>query len=83
MEIMNHNKFKSIIAFLFPAIVIFGNYSFGEIRLFGLVLTIGRVCIPLICLYLLADNYRNKEKIIPAPGAGFFDGIKRQDVVKL
>ena len=63
MEIMNHNKFKSIIAFLFPAIVIFGNYSFGEIRLFGLVLTIGRVCIPLICLYLLADNYRNKEKI--------------------
>lgn len=63
---MNHNKFKSIIAFLFPAIVIFGNYSFGEIRLFGLVLTIGRVCIPLICLYLLADNYRNKEKIIPA-----------------
>lgn len=67
MEITNQNKIKSIIAFLFPAIVIFGNYSFGEVRIFGLVLTIGRVCIPLICLYLLADDLRNKEKIIPAP----------------
>lgn len=68
MEITNQNKFKfkSIIAFLFPAIVIFGNYSFGEVRVFGLVLTIGRVFIPIICLFLLADDLRNKKKIIPA-----------------
>ena len=66
MEITNRNKFKSIIAFLFPAIVIFGNYSFGEVRVFGLVLTIGRVLIPLICLYLISDGLRTKEKIISA-----------------
>lgn len=66
MEITNQNKFKSIIAFLFPVIVIFGNYSFGEVRVFGLVLTIGRVFIPIICLFLFVDDLRNKEKIIPA-----------------
>lgn len=67
MEIAKKSKIKSIIAFLFPAIVIFGGYSLGDVRVFGLVPTIGRVCIPLICLYLLADGLRNKEKIIPVP----------------
>ena len=68
MEITNQNKIKSIIAFMFPAIVIFGNYSLGEVRIFGLMLTIGRVLIPLIFLYLLTDDLKqHKEKILPAP----------------
>lgn len=66
MEKKQTTIINSIIAFLFPTVVIFGNYSLGEIRIFGLMLTIGRVFIPTICLYLLINEKRKRETIIPA-----------------
>ena len=67
MEPTKANRKESIIALIFPAVVVFGNYSWGDIRVLGLMLTIGRVFIPAICLYLLINEKRKGETIIPAP----------------
>lgn len=52
---------KTFIALIFPSIVIFGFIRIADIRVFGLVPTVGRVLIPLICIYLIFDEVRNKR----------------------
>ena len=61
------NRTKAIIALIFPAVILFGYLNIADIRVFGLVLTIGRVFIPVICLYLIIYEKQKGYSIIPAP----------------
>ena len=52
---------KTFIALMFPSIVIFGFIRIADIRVLGIVPTAGRVLIPLVCIYLIIDEVRNKR----------------------
>ena len=58
---LTQNKYFKIIAFLLPALIVFGNISLFKYSVAGVVLTSYRILIPVLCAALIWLYFRNEK----------------------